>query len=126
MRESLDAYHEPFKAVVLKHLHALPKDEWRRLRAFAANRSRLGHRQEVGDLTATPKQLIEAGVSEDSISADETLISAFRTQAIEIGTVKGQPVHYVTGQGIYLWGLEPKRGPSLSFWITYPAYPPAW
>ncbi len=126
MKESLDAYREPFKAVVLKHLRRLPTDEWQRLRAFAADRSRYVDRKDTAELAATPEKLLDSALSEDSISVDETLVPAFKAQAVEIGEVEGQPVRYITGQGIYLWGLEPKRGLSLSFWAPHPEYPPAW
>lgn len=127
MKECLDSYHQPFKEVVLPHLSALPPDEWKRLRAFAANRSRhVNPKLDVADLEATPQKLVDDALSEDSISVDQFLETSFRAKATEIGSIKGQPVYYVNGQGIYLWGLEPKQGFTLAVWVTHPAYPPSW
>lgn len=127
MKESLDAYREPFKAVVLQHIRkALPASEWARLRALASDRRRCVDRSFKIERDTSPAELLEASLSEDSISVDETLVPAFKGKAVEIGQVEGQPVRYISGEGIYLWGLEPTKGFTLSFWATFPAYPPSW
>lgn len=127
MKESLDAYHEPFKAVVLKHIRkTLAASEWARFRDLSADRRRCVDRSFKVDVDASPAALLDETISEDSISVDETLVPAFKAKAIEIGQVEGQPVRYISGEGIYLWGLEPAKGYTLSFWATYPAYPPSW
>ncbi len=122
----MDIYYEPFKDVVLKHLHSMPSDEWQRLRAYAANHAGNIHHKDIADLSMTPESLFDVALSEDGISVDDVLSPGFRLQAVEIGEIEGQPVRYITGQGIYLWGLNPKHRLSLSFWITHPAYPPNW
>lgn len=125
--ENLDAYRAPFKAAVLKHIHeSLDADEWARLRSMAANRSRFVDRNDTADLEASPEKLLDAALSEDSISVQQTLVPAFKANAVEIGQIEGQPVYYVDGQGMYLWGLEPVNGLTLMFWATHPAYPPSW
>jgi|ThiBio_inoc_biof_1041523.scaffolds.fasta_scaffold00229_8 hypothetical protein len=127
MRQSLDAYREPFKAVVLQHIRkSMPAAEWARLRALASDRRRCVDRSFKIDPDASPAALLDAALCEDSISVDETLVAAFKARAVEVGQVEGQPVRYVSGEGIYLWGLDPARGFTLSFWATYPAYPPSW
>jgi len=126
MIECLDTHREAFKSLVLQHLRGLPFDEWQRLRSFAADRSRYADKQDRADLAATPEQLIDAVLSESSISVAETLVPPFLKRTIEIGTIASQPVLYVNGHGIYLWGLEPKLGLTLSVWVTHPAYPPDW
>lgn len=127
MKQSLDAYREPFKAVVLQHIRkSLAASEWTRFRSMASDRRRYVDQSFKGDVNATPAALLDSYLSEDSISVDETLIPAFKAKAIEIGQVEGQPVRYISGEGIYLWGLEPSKGFTLSFWATSPAYPPSW
>lgn len=127
MRQSLDAYREPFKAMVLKHIRAsMPAVEWARLRTLASDRKNWVDRSFKFDPEASAAVLLDAALCEDSISVDETLVPAFRQRAVEIGQIGGQPVFYVAGAGIYLWGLDPANGFTLSFWATYPAYPPGW
>ncbi len=127
MKESLDAYREPFKAAVLEHLREeLPADEWKRLRDYAEHTRQSRLVEFEFDPTATPETLLNEALSEGSISVNQTLIPNFRAQAVEIGSIAGQPVHYINRQGIYLWGLEPEKGFSLSVWVTHPAYPPGW
>lgn len=127
MKESLDAYREPFKAVVLQHLReSLPNGEWKRLRDYAEHTRQSRLVEFEFDPTATPETLLNEALSEGSISVNQTLIPNFRAQAVEIGSIAGQPVHYINRQGIYLWGLEPEKGFSLSVWVTHPAYPPGW
>lgn len=124
---TLDPYREPFKAVVLKHIcHSLPPSEWARLRDLALDRRHRADPSFEMDAGVSPAALLDAALCEDSISVDETLIPAFRANSIEVGQVGGQPVHYVSGEGIYVWGLAPAQGFSLSFWVTHPAYPPGW
>jgi hypothetical protein len=125
--ENLDAYRVPFKAAVLKHIQeSLDADEWARLRSMAANRSRFVDYNDTADLDASPERLLDAGLSEDSISVEQTLTPPFKAKAGQIEMIEGQPVYYVNGQGIYFWGLEPANGLTLMFWATHPAYPPSW
>lgn len=127
MKESLDAYREPFKAAVLQHIgKSLAVSEWERFRVMASDRRRYVVQSFKGDVDASPAALLDEWVSEDSISVNEMLIAAFKDKAIEVGQVEGQPVRYISGEGIYLWGLEPSKGFTLSFWATSPAYPPGW
>lgn len=78
------------------------------------------------DPKSSPASLLDAAVSEESISVQEMLIPALKAKAKEIGQIEGQPVLYIQGEGIYLWGLDPASGITLTFWTTYPAYPPIW
>lgn len=127
MKESLDAYREEFKLAVLNHIsECLPPNEWSRLRSMATNRARFVDPKETPNLQATPEELLEASLSEDSISVEETLAQSFSIDAVEIARIQDKPVHYVQGQGMYIWGLHPENGYTLSFWATYPAYPPSW
>lgn len=93
---------------------------------LAGNRQRSVDRTFNIDPKASPTSLLEVAVSEDSISVQETLIPALKAKATEIGQIEGQPVFYVNGEGIYLWGLDQASGITLCFWATYPAYPPSW
>ena len=120
-------YTAAFKETVLKHIQqSLGTHEWVRLRAMADNRRRFIHYSLKAEMGATAEQLLDAGLSEDGISVQETLVPAFKATAVEIGKIEDQPVYYVVGQGVYLWGLEPVGGNTLTFWVTYPAYPPSW
>lgn len=127
MKQCLDAYDEPFKAVVLQHIRtSLAATEWARFRALAADRRRYVDRNFAVDADASPAELLDSALCEDSISVDEILIPLFKAKAVEIGQIEGQPVRYISGEGIYLWGLDPAKGFTLSFWATFPAYPPGW
>lgn len=125
MRMSLALYEDRFKAVVLEHmLTDMPHDEWTRLRSFAEQRQNYVSPSFVADLGATPKELIEAALSEDSISLNEMLVPKFRENAVEVGRIDDCPVMYVKGRGIYAWSNDPKDGFTLTVWVTHPAYPP--
>ena len=125
--QSLAAYQSQFKAAVLKHIQrSLGSDEWRRLRALAADRRRHVAGWEDAYSEAPAEQLLEQGVSEDELSASEVLAAWRNGSPGAIDKIAGQPVYYVKGQGIYFWGLEPCAHRTLMFWITYPSYPPKW
>ncbi|UTH75558.1 hypothetical protein [Chromobacterium sp. IIBBL 290-4] len=63
---------------------------------------------------------------EEAISPLEMLSVPYFFQRLQIiGQLHDRPVCYFKGCGIYLWSLEPD-GDSLSFWLSYPAYPPGW
>ncbi len=125
MANSLDRFRGAFKAIVLGHIRsALDSAEWRRLRALAGQ-GRPFARLPV-DADARPESLFEAACSEDTLSIREALIPVFKADATEIGTIEAKPVYYVRGRGLYVWGLEPVDGNTLSVWVTFPAYPPGW
>jgi hypothetical protein len=126
MREGLEDYMQPFKEIVLRHIASLGPGEWDRLRELSRNR---GHCVDAGftlPASATAEDVVHAAVSEDSICVDEVLVPAFKRRAVELDRIEGQPVYYVSGTGMYVWGKSPSTGFSLSFWATYPAYPPGW
>lgn len=123
---NLEKYHGDFKAAVLGHMHALAPQEWARLRSLAENPKRWVWREKSPSLNATPEALVDKALSEDCISVQETLVPGFKEAATPIANIAGQPVYYVDGQGIYLWGLEPDNGSTLVVWATHPAYPPSW
>jgi hypothetical protein len=117
-----------FRKVVLNHItHQLPSEEWIWLRSRASEQvAGVMPRPEV-DLDATPAQLVAENVYEDTFRAGDVLkVFAGRGRHPEvIGHIAGQPVHYLHSTGIYLWG--PAEGSnSISFWISYPSYPPGW
>ena len=125
--ENLAAYRALFKSAVLQHIQeCLGADEWSRLRGFGSNERRHFERNPDFDIDATPEHLIDIAVSEEGISVQETLVHQLRDEAVKIAEIVGQPLYYVRGQGIYCWGLDPIDGFTLSFWVTFPAYPPNW
>jgi hypothetical protein len=127
IKTDLSQYHAQFKAAVLKHVQeSLDVNEWARLRSMAANCSRFVNDNDTADLDATPEKLFDVASSVDGISVEQALIPSFKEKATRIEQIEGQPMYYVEGQGIYLWGLEPANGLTLMFWATHPAYPPNW
>lgn len=59
-------------------------------------------------------------LTEDGIAVNEVM----RTfEGIAIAQIEGQPVHYVQGQGIYVWGQQPDSPQTLMFWATTPDVP---
>lgn len=121
---SLDPYREQFKACVLKHINeSLPKEEWIWLREQAENQIQGIMPMEPYDHEATPESLVASSICEDGLSVGD-VIKCFRHEVID--TIADQPLYYCPKTGIYIWGLEPKAGFCLSFWITYPKNPPGW
>jgi hypothetical protein len=123
--ENLDHYIQPFKAVVLKHLTSLPPVEWERLRSLSVDKSRYADSNHVGDPAATPGALVDAATSTDFISVND-VIKPWPLKAAPIDVIADQPVYYVDGEGIYVWGLDQQDSLSLQVWVTHPAYPPSW
>lgn len=122
---NLDRYRGQFKAAVLKHIkETLGTDEWARLRSMATNTRRHVPGMIHADLYFSAQALVDEWVTEDGISVQETLVPGFKP--VQIDQIEGQPVYYVEGRGIYLWGQQPDSNLTLSFWITQPAYPPGW
>lgn len=127
MNESLDAYREPFKAAVCEHIRqTLLSSTWEWFRDLAKDRSRFVDPNDTSELDVSPEVLVDIALSEDSISVQETLVPGFKEKAVEIERIDGQPLYYVEGQGIYVWGKQPDSSPTLMLWLTHPAYPPAW
>ncbi len=125
MQHSLDRYRGTFKRIVMAHVRdVLGTAEWARLRGLAPLGKPFG--KLPVDVDAQPDALFDAACSEDTLSVRETLIPVFKAAAAEIATIEGGAVYYVQGRGIYLWGLEPVIGNTLSVWLTFPAYPPGW
>ncbi len=123
----LTPFREPFKALVLQHIsQKLDPNEWADLRELSLNPRRHLQGVEPLDIDATPDKLLDAALCEEAMSVRDILVPVFEAAAVEIGAIEGQPVRYVKGQGIYVWGPRPDSGAALSFWITHPAYPPRW
>lgn len=121
------AYHGPFKATVLGHIQdQLPAAEWNRFRRLSMDRERSVNLFFCSTPDMPASELLESALSEEGLSVEEALIPAFKEKAVEIGEIKNQPVYYIEGEGIYLWGPEPAAPVHLSFWATFPAYPPHW
>lgn len=119
----LTKFREPFKAVVLAHLKALPAEEWQRLRALRQDRSRYVGGMPPLTEPVDPETLVEESLCEDAWSFNRDL-TGFEENASEIGVVEGRSVVYIVGCGIYLWAPHPTDGPTMTLWITHPAYPP--
>ena len=114
----LAAYRDQFAAVVLAHIKTeLPEGEWEYLRQFAGY---------ALSCVFTPEGLVSEAIEESQLSVNETLIPEFRRLSIVVGTIEGQPVHYVSGEGIYIWAPRPEKCWTLSLWLTHPSYPPGW
>ncbi|MFK7089430.1 hypothetical protein AAFM71_11510 [Chromobacterium violaceum] len=123
---SLENFQPEFCQIVATHIqNDLHPEEWEQLMALA--QSGIPHSPE---LTFTAFDSIEGRVRHltfvENISPLEMLSAPHFYQRLQIiGKLYGQPVCYYAGSGIYQWSLTPD-GDSLSFWLTYPAYPPGW
>ena len=121
----LEKFREPFKAVVLAHLKALPAEEWQRLRAVGQDRLRYVGGMPPLTEPVDPETLVDEGLCEDDWTLNRAL-AGFEENARAIGAVEGRPVVYIAGCGIYLWAPHPTDGPTMTLWITHPAYPPGY
>ncbi|QND85887.1 hypothetical protein [Chromobacterium vaccinii] len=122
----LENFQSEFCQIVANHIQDhLNPSEWEQLLALA--QSGIPHSPE---LSFTAFDSIERRVRHltfiENISPLEMLSAPHFYQRLQIiGTLHGQPVCYFSGSGIYQWSLTPD-GDSLSFWLTYPVYPPGW
>ncbi len=126
---NLDAFQPEFRAVVLAHIATLPASEWERLRTIGAHsrdRPPLPHGSPLFAIDTPADVLLDGTLSEDSTSVEDVLSTTLGASAVTIGEIAGEPVWYVEGTGLYLWGPARVGEFSLSFWATYPAYPPGW
>jgi len=127
MLKNTTSDHDQFKHIVAIHVQeALRPDEWRRLRALAIDRRRYADKSAEANPTADASELLNEAISEDSIAVAEVLAAWPSGRADVVGAIAGQPVYYLNGRGVYLWGLEPNEARTLMFWISHPAYPPGW
>lgn len=117
-----------FRTIVLTHIdQKLPPEWWIWLRARAFEQVEgITPRPDV-DLDATPAQLVAENVYEDTFRACDILkVYEGRGRNPEvIGQIDDQPVYYLHTTGIYIWGPA-NASSSISFWISYPSYPPGW
>lgn len=127
----LKPYLPQFKAVVLGHLKGIADDDWNYYRHRAAlfeGDIRAVDQGYVIDINETRESVLDGAIFLDSgPSVEEILKSSgkFEASAIRIGEIEGHPVYYIDGHGIYLWG-KPQSSQTISFWATFPAYPPGW
>lgn len=125
-------YLPQFKAIVLTHLNEMDEDLWATFRhragAFEGD-VRAVDPDYVIDADETRQSVLNAAVTVDSgLSVEDVLQSArkFEAGAVSIGEIESQPVYYIDGFGVYLWGKTPSSAMTLSFWATFPAYPSGW
>lgn len=126
--ESAELALKTFETEVLRHLMAMPEDEWRRLRAFGNNRQRFVNHDDVAMPNLTRETLVKEFFSVDCISIAEVLVPEYRANTIEIAQIERRPLFYVQGEGVYI--ME-EVGASVvpmtrTLWVTIPAYPPSW
>lgn len=118
---------DEFEALIFRHITAeLPQDEWNLLRGRALDQLDGVRPYPVVDPNEGAEQLIRNNVCEDSGEDIEVIIKNIGAPVTEIGFIEGSPVFYLEGTGIYLWDPKGPTGHYLSFWITFPAYPPGW
>ena len=122
---------EQFKTLIRKHVaEVLPKEEWIWLRDRATDQlAGVVPYPEVDD-TENAEQLIDANICEDSGQSTDEIIRVLGVKATEIGRIDGCQVRYLERTGIYMWDIKAQPGSTvsttLSFWISFPAYPPGW
>lgn len=120
------AQREPFKALVLKHMtEHLPRDQWNQMRTRAVEGKPI-HPSFKADATLSPEDFLDAALSEDDMSVNDTLTPAFKARSVVIGTLLDQPVYHVEDSGIYVWGQSPDSRPVFMLWLSHPVYPPGW
>lgn len=69
---------------------------------------------------------ISARTCVDELSISDMLASPYYcNRASVVGYVDRKPVLYFNGAGIFQWS-DTLDSESLSYWLTYPAYPPGW
>jgi hypothetical protein len=119
----LRAHEASFKRVVLAHIALLGTQEWERLRALSIGGT-CELRRDQSQRHATAEQLLDVALTTAVMSVDETLMSD--CDNYRVGEIEGEPVYYVVGRGIYVWGRSRTSYFTLTFWVTYPAYPPGW
>jgi hypothetical protein len=49
-----------------------------------------------------------------------------RSDPTEVGLIDDLPVYYIERKGIYIFGETIHSAPTLTFYITHPAWPPGW
>lgn len=124
---STQEQRDQFKALVLKHVNEeLPQEEWIWLRERALDQMAGVMPYPSVDPTETAEKLINNNVCEDNGESSDQIISGLRADVTEIGFIDGRPVRYLERTGIYMWDIPPEGSFSLSFWISFPAYPPGW
>ncbi|WP_323025731.1 hypothetical protein [Castellaniella sp.] len=124
----LKPYIPKFKAIVLAHLQKMRNEEWAYFRGCARDLPAVAVDYAV-ESTETRESVLNGAVSLDSGPSVEETINAsqrFSANATRIGEIDGQPLYYINGTGIYLWGPTPQSPATISFWATFPAYPPGW
>ena len=124
---STQEQRDQFKALVRQHVtEVLPEEEWIWLRERALDQMAGVMPYPSVDPTETPEQLIDKNVCEDSGESSDEIIAGLRADVTEIGCIDGHPVRYLDRTGIYMWYIPQNLSLSLSFWISFPAYPPGW
>lgn len=73
---------------------------------------------------ATVDEVLEEGAMVFFTPIEELFLPPFREDSIVVGSVAGEPVHYVYSSGIFFCRCQEKR--TFSLWLTTPAYPPGW
>lgn len=128
----LKPYIPQFKAIVLAHLEKMQAEEWSYFRGRASAFEGDLHAvvdDYVVEADETRESVLNSAVTLDSGPSVQETINAsrrFSANAIRIGEIDGQPLYYINGTGIYLWGPTPQSPATISFWATFPAYPPGW
>jgi len=117
-----------FDGEVLRHLQAMPDEEWGRLRAFGNDARRFVNHNDVALPHLSREELVERFVSVDGMSIDDVLMPGYKEKAIEIAQIEGRPLFYIHREGVYV--MEEKRTGCIpmtrALWVTMPAYPPTW
>lgn len=124
---STQEQRDQFKALIRKHVaEVLPEEEWIWLRERALDQMAGVMPYPSVDPTETPEQLIDKNVCEDNGESSDEIIASLGVDVTVIGFIDGYPVRYLERTGIYMWDIPPNLSFSLSFWISFPAYPPGW
>ena len=119
-------YKKQFQEAVLNHIDKeLGAVEWLRLRSMAANNRRwIPEMGRTLNIHATAQELVEAWTVEESATVYGVMDP--RSDPTEVGLIDDLPVYYIERKGIYIFGETIHSAPTLTFYITHPAWPPGW
>ncbi|ANN80849.1 hypothetical protein [Bordetella flabilis] len=127
---NLQPYLPQFSAIVLAHLTAMPDEQWEFYRHRGCTVEGTVRALDKSYVIAdeTRESLLKWAVSEEWGAKIGEVINAprYKAHTAKIGEIEGQPVFYIDEAGIYIWAKEPESNMTLSFWVTFPAYPLGW
>ncbi|WP_146131944.1 hypothetical protein [Chromobacterium amazonense] len=122
----VEMYRKDFSTIVTFHIqNQLSIDEWNLYLKIAMEGTPYDENIKYEEFESIEDRVCKLTCKEN-LSPLETLSAPKYFESVEIiGRIKGVPVFYYAGKGVYQWSNS-GDGESLTFWATHPAYPPGW